>query len=119
MGADIPEVTLVPPGGGHALTLRGPLVMTMRHVSGLSVGIVGTRTGHNFVVNRFTVVAANGLPATDGRLAARGDTLVLITADGTAHPLVQPPAAFRSHIGGRVWVAGPIDQEPVSYGIIE
>jgi hypothetical protein len=119
VGADLPDVSFLPADGAHALFLRGPLVPLLRHADGLGVAIVGTRTGRSFSVDRFTVISANGVPATDGRLAVRGDTLVLITADGVAHALVQPPPALRDHVGGRAWVAGRIDQEPVSYGIIE
>ena len=110
-------ITLVPDAGGRAVTLTG--APTLARVDGLHVAVVGRRAGSAFGVERFTVVAANGLPATDGRLLAEGDVLYLVTADGARHRLVRPPPVLAAHVGGRVWVSGPIDQEPVAYGIIE
>ncbi|HEX5385453.1 MAG TPA: hypothetical protein VFW66_02005 [Gemmatimonadales bacterium] len=116
-----PRVTLVPDSGGSAMTLTG--APALERVNGLSVAAVGRAVPgaepRKFQVREFTVVAANGLAATDGRLAAGGDTLYLVTADGTRHPLVNPSPNLWAHVGSRVWVSGPINQEPVAYGIIE
>ena len=112
-----PMITLVPDGGGRAVTLTG--APTLARVDGLHVAVVGRRAGSALGVERFTVVAANGLPATDGRLVAEGDVLYLVTADGLRHRLVRPSPVLAAHVGSRVWVSGPIDQEPVAYGIIE
>jgi hypothetical protein len=110
-------ITLVPDGGGRAVTLTG--APTLARVDGLHVAVVGRRAGSALGVERFTVVAANGLPATDGRLLAEGDVLYLVTADGVRHRLVRPSPVLAAHVGSRAWVSGPIDQEPVAYGIIE
>ena len=112
-----PMITLVPDGGGRAVTLTG--APTLARVDGLHVAVVGRRAGPALGVERFTVVAANGLPATDGRLLAEGDVLYLVTVDGVRHRLVRPSPVLAAHVGSRVWVSGPIDQEPVAYGIIE
>jgi hypothetical protein len=117
--AEQPTVTLVPEGATKAILLNGPVLPLLARVDGLVVDIIGTRGGREMVVTRFTVVAANGLPATDGRLQSRGDTLFLVTAGGAAHPLVRPSPVLRSHVGGRVWVSGRLDREPVAYGIIQ
>jgi hypothetical protein len=113
----LPKVTLAPDAGGEALTLVGP--PTLKRVDGLRVAAVGRLAGTELSVERFTVVAANGVPATDGRLVADGAVLYLVTADGERHALVRPSPNLWAHAGGRVWVSGPLDREPVAYGIIE
>jgi len=111
------KVTLVPDGRGRALTLTGP--PALRRVDGLRVVVVGRLAGPELSVKRFTVVAANGVPATDGQLVADGATLYLVTADGVRHPLVRPSPNLWARAGSRVWVSGPLEREPVAYGIIE
>ncbi|HWZ58362.1 MAG TPA: hypothetical protein VNW46_05240 [Gemmatimonadaceae bacterium] len=104
----------------HHILLDGPLMTQLRHVNGLEVELEGQMHGRFLTVRQFTVVAANGVPATDGRLvAAGGDTLVLITADGVHHHLVHPSPSLRSEVGGRIWLSGPLDREPVAYGLID
>jgi hypothetical protein len=115
--AALPRVTLARDGGAGALTLIGP--PPLRRVDGLRVAVIGRLAGSELTVERFTVVAANGVPATDGRLVADGAVLYLVTADGARHPLVRPSPNLRAHAGGRAWVSGPLDREPVAYGIIE
>ena len=116
---EMPDLVLVPPGGGRSVSLRGPLRPLLEHVVGLGVVAVGDRQADAVTVDRFVVVSANGLPTTDGILSARHDSLFLATVDGAKPALVHPSPVLRGHVGGRVWVAGPIDQEPVTYGIIQ
>jgi hypothetical protein len=113
----LPKITLAPDGGGEALTLVGPAAL--KRVDGLGVAVIGRLAGTELRVERFTVVAANGLPATDGRLVADGAVLYLVTVDGQRHPLVRPSPSLWAHAGGRVWVSGALEREPVAYGIIE
>ena len=68
---------------------------------------------------RFTVIAAKGQPVVDGTLADDAGALYMVTADGRWHPLGRPPAALHAHVGARVWVAGPLDREPIAFGIVE
>jgi hypothetical protein len=118
VGVDaLPLVTLVPDDASPSVTLDGPT--SLRRVTGLRIAVVGERSGARLAVRRFTVLAANGVPATDGVLAADGDALVLVTSDGTRHRLVNPPPLLRSSIGHRAWVSGALDRELVAYGIIE
>jgi hypothetical protein len=112
-----PKVTLVTDSGGRAVALVGPEALA--RVAGLRVAVTGTSSGTQFTVKRFRVVAANGVPATDGRLVADGDSLALVTEDGARHPLGRPSPGLWEHVGRRVWIAGPLDGEPVSYGVIE
>jgi hypothetical protein len=118
VGVDaLPQVVLAPDDKSAAITLDG--APSLRRVAGLRVAVVGERTGTHLTVRRFTVLAANGVPATDGILAADRTSIVLITADGTRHPLVNPPPALRANLGHRAWVSGPLDHEVIAYGIIE
>ena len=111
------EVLLMPTSGGPGVPLAGP--PSLEQVIGLDVAAVGTQEGRVFRVDRFTVVSANGIPATDGRLLHERDRLYLATPDGSRHALINPPPGLRNLVGRRVWVSGPLDREPVAYGMIE
>ena len=113
----LPLVTLVPDDASPSVTLDGPA--SLRRVTGLRIAVVGERSGARLAVRRFIVLAANGVPATDGVIAADGDALLLVTSDGTRHRLVNPPPLLRSSVGHRAWVSGALDRAPVAYGIIE
>ena len=118
VGTDaFPQVVLVPATSGITLTLIGPPIL--RRVDGLQVQVVGQLAGDKFTVQSFTVLSANGQPATDGRLVLDGGVYFLVTQDGVRHPLVAPSPNLRAHVGGRVWVSGPLDREAIAYGIIE
>jgi hypothetical protein len=112
-----PRTMLTPTNGDLPLRLIGPPIL--QRVVGLQIQIVGTRAGDQFTVKSFLVVGANGQPATDGKLVQDGGTLYLVTEDGARHALVNPSPNLRAHVGGRVWVSGPLDQEPIAYGIIQ
>lgn len=118
VGVDaLPMVTLAFDDGRPALTLDGPA--SLRRATGLRVAVLGERSGSRLAVRRFLVIAANGIPATDGMLVADRDALVLVTADGARHRLVDPPPFLRANAGHRVWLSGPLDHPPVAFGIIE
>ncbi|HEU4587883.1 MAG TPA: hypothetical protein VFS11_04505 [Gemmatimonadales bacterium] len=112
-----PKVTLLGDSGARSATLEGPA--TLARVAGLRIAVYGRQQDDKFVVKQFRVVSANGVPATDGRLVAEGEGLALETADGARHPLGRPSPGLRQYVGQRVWVAGSLDREPVSYGVIE
>jgi hypothetical protein len=112
-----PRLILRPENGDLPLRLIGPPVL--QRVDGLQIQIAGKRAGDQFTVKSFLVVGANGQPATDGTLVQDGGTLYIVTEDGTRHPLVHPSPNLRAHVGGRVWVSGPLDQPPIAYGIIQ
>lgn len=112
-----PQVVLVAGEATPAVALEGP--GALRHLAGLRIAAIGERSNARLLVQRFTVLSANGVPATDGTVAADGNTLVLVTADGTRHRLLFPPPLLRASVGHRVWIAGPLDHEPVAFGIIE
>ena len=118
VGTDpFPRTVIVPANSGISLRLVGP--PALQHVNGLGVQVVGQRAGDQFTVKSFTVVSANGQPATDGRLLKDGDTLYIVTEDGVRHALVSPSPNLRARVGQRVWVSGPLDREAIAYGFIE
>lgn len=118
VGVDaFPKIVLVPDTGNLAATLIGP--PSLRHLDGLRISVVGRSVGSQFTVKQFTVAAAGGLAATDGRLVADGSTLYIVTSDSVHHPLVNPSPNLWAHVGSRVWVSGSLDHEPVAYGIIK
>ena len=114
---ELPVVTLALDDASPSVTLDGPA--SLRRVAGLRVAVVGHRSGARLTVRRFVVLAANGVSATDGIIAADGETVALVTPDGVRHRLVNPPPLLRANVGRRAWVSGPLDREPVAYGIIE
>jgi hypothetical protein len=103
----------------HPILLDGPLMLQLRHVNGLVILATGTRHDRFLTVQSFKVISANDVPATDGKLVASGDTLILVTDDGIRHALVHPSPALHAEVGGRIWVSGPLDKEPVAYGLID
>jgi hypothetical protein len=103
----------------HPILLDGPLMDQLRHVNGLDILATGKRHDRFLTVESFKVMAANGIPATDGTLQAAGDTLILLTDDGIRHPLIHPSPSLKFEVGGRIWVSGPLDHEPVAYGLID
>jgi hypothetical protein len=112
-----PQVTLALDDGSPAVTLVG--TPSLRKLAGLRVAVVGVRAGRQLTVSRFVVISANGIPATDGMLAADGGVITLVTADGSRHPLVSPSPALRAAVGHRVWISGPLSSAAVAYGVIE
>jgi hypothetical protein len=94
-------------------------MLQLRHVNGLVILATGTRHDRFLTVQSFKVISANDVPATDGKLVASGDTLILVTDDGIRHALVHPSPALHAEVGGRIWVSGPLDKEPVAYGLID
>ena len=118
VGVDaFPQTVLALDDSSAAITLEGSTAL--RRVAGLRVAVVGARVGSRFTVNRFAVVAANGVPAHDGVLTLDGDVLVLVTATGAHLHLVNPSPSLRGALGHRIWISGPLAQSPVAYGIIE
>jgi hypothetical protein len=79
--------------------------------------VVGKRAPRMFRVRHFTALRVKGSPVADGIIKTDGDKLVLETNHGRI-PLRNPPEALRSMVAARVWIAGPLDKGPNSYGLI-
>jgi len=91
----------------------------LMRLAGVEVWVRGTSQEGQLMVSQLSVRSVNGVPAVDGMLASDGDALMLVTADGARHRLVTPPSALRSHVGARVWIAGPLNREPTTFGVIQ
>lgn len=137
-----------PAGGGAALsadTLRGTLQVTgsepgvtfvlvdaagrgtpldgdralLERLAGVEVAVEGEGTpGVPFRVSRVRVRAAEGVPAVDGVLAREGGRDVLVMPDGTRRVVARLPQALRGRAGARVWLAGPLEGDIDSFGVI-
>ena len=104
-------------------------VQMLRNVVGLELMVRGTRTGSRsaaaapqpvpvFRVSTFVVRSAEGYAAVDGVVSNADNAFSLLLADGRRVSTPRLPASLRQKIGMRVFVAGPLDAPPISYGII-
>jgi len=89
----------------------------LSRLGGVEVLVIGRREPNLFRVERFTAVSVAGSPVVDGFVRKDGDRLVLETTHGPI-PLGNPPTALRGMIGARIWVGGPLDKGPNTYGVI-
>lgn len=89
----------------------------LSRLGGVEVLVAGQRDHHKFRVEYFRARSVGGSPVVDGVLRNDGGRLSLETASGRI-PLGNPPTALRSLIGARIWIGGPLDSGPNSYGVI-
>jgi hypothetical protein len=87
-------------------------------VGGAEVAARGELTGRSLRVRSFTVTRVGNAPVVDGVLRMDGSRLLLDSTNG-AVTLGNPPQALRNAIGARVWVSGPLDTGPNSFGMIQ
>lgn len=117
----VPETMVALRTGDGTITLGGPAVSALRSVVGAEVFVEGRRGSdplRAWLADRFIVRAVDGRPARDGILEADGDALLLRLIDGSRSPIVDPPAALRTHVGARVWIAGAAGASPDAWGVI-
>ncbi len=100
-----------------ALTARASDSAALSRVGGTSVLVRGRAREKSFYVVSFTVTLVDNAPVADGVLARDGGHLVLQRTNGPI-TLGNPPAALDSLVGARVWISGPLDTGPNSYGVI-
>jgi hypothetical protein len=111
-------VVLAPAGGGADVGLEGDR-RVLERLAGLDVMVTGERVaGGPLRVTRTEVRVANGVPAVDGVLARDAGRDVLVMRDGTRRVIARLPEALRGATGSRVWLAGPLDGDIDSFGII-
>ena len=72
------------------------------------------RAGHAHATDRADTLTA----AMDGVLAREGGRDVLVLDDGTRRVVARLPEALRGRVGARVWLAGPLDGDVESFGVI-
>lgn len=113
------EQRLVLRSGNSVTTLAAvtPESAALVRMGGIEVLVVGKRTPIAFDVDHFAALGVGGSPVADGVLRTDDGRLVLETSHGRI-PLGNPPSALRGMIGARVWVGGPLDKGPNSYGVI-
>jgi hypothetical protein len=86
-------------------------------LSGVEVVASGRSDGAAFRVSRLMALRVDGQPVVDGVLRQQDGTLYIDTAAG-AFALGHPPSALWALAGARVWLGGPLDAGPTSYGVI-
>jgi hypothetical protein len=90
----------------------------LSRLGGTEIVARGTTQRDGLHVRAFTVLSVNGSPVADGTVHRDGTHLVLRRTNGDS-PLGNPPAALDSLVGARIWISGPLDTGPNSYGVIE
>jgi hypothetical protein len=103
--------------GVTSLAAVSPESAALVRMGGIEVLVVGNRTPAAFEVDHFTAINVAGAPVADGVLRNDDGRLVLETTRGRV-ALGNPPTALRGMIGARVWIGGPLDKGPNSYGVI-
>jgi len=113
------EQRLVLRSGNSVASLSAvtPESIALARVGGVEVLVIGRATPTVFEVDHFTALSVAGSPVVDGILRNDDGRLVLETA-GSRLPLGNPPTALRGMVGARVWIGGPLDKGPNSYGVI-
>jgi hypothetical protein len=89
----------------------------LSRLGGVEVLVIGRRDGNRFRVEHLTALSVAGSPVVDGVVRNYGDRLVLETARGPL-PLGNPPSGLRALAGARVWIGGPLNTGPNTYGVI-
>jgi hypothetical protein len=113
-----------PSGDTFGMPIKLVASPSLRSVNGLRVRLVGTQASDRRWPDRvtvlgFEVIGLKAQPAIDGTLVEDAGALYIVPADGRRRALPQAPPDLRAHVGARVWMAGPLDREPIAYGIIE
>lgn len=114
-----PGVTyVVVDAAGRHTPLDGDRAL-LRRLDGVEVVVEGeAASGAPFRVARVAVRAAEGVAAVDGVLAREEGRDVLVMHDGTRRVIARLPEALRGRTGARVWLAGPLDGDIDSFGVV-
>ena len=125
-----PAVELViTPAKGAPLVIMGGQTARLRSLGKVEVMLAGRYPGlrsmtaapgglRAFEADRFTVRAADGVAAYDGVIVKAGSSYFLEAPSGRRFAVDHLPEMLRGLIGARVFLAGPLDRDPVSYGVI-
>ena len=103
------------------MVVVGPYAPMIGRLTGAEVLATGFPDGATELqVRDFQVATVNGVAAFDGVLAAAPDgSLAIVTRDRAAHPITNPPAELRAHVGQRLWITGPLATGAVTFGVID
>jgi hypothetical protein len=117
-GSEPGVIFVVVDAAGRHTPLEGDRALLER-LSGLEVAVEGeAAAGVAFRVARVAVRAVEGVTAVDGVLAREGGRDVLVLHDGTRRVVARLPEPLRGRTGARVWLAGPLDGDIDSFGVI-
>lgn len=117
-GSEPGVVYVVVDAAARSTELEGDRALLER-LAGLEVAVEGEAVaGVPFRVVRVAVRAVEGVAAVDGVLAREGGRDVLVMHDGTRRPVARLPQALRGRTGARVWLAGPLEGDIDSFGVI-
>ncbi len=122
-------VVLALTGPGGLLAIEGPAQAALGRMAGLEVVVSGRRSERRsmtaspsgaivFEAGRFEVRAADSIAAHDGIVTVEGGKFYLRTASHGRLAADHLPSALRERVGARVFLVGPLDRAPVSYGFI-
>jgi hypothetical protein len=118
VGSEPATWIVLQPSPEQAVTLAGQREV-LEQMAGLEVVVRGrSEAGGEFRVDAVTVRAANGVPAVDGVLHREDGGYVLRTTGGERFAVPHLPEPLRERVGWRIWLAGPLDRSPDSYGLI-
>ncbi len=112
------ETVLQLPAQSIELVSDSSVGRALTHVAGMRVLVIGRMASSRKInVASFVALRAGADSVVDGRLMRSGGRLALQNAQGI-HVLGNPPTAFANMVGARIWVAGPLDKGPNTYGVI-
>lgn len=103
--------------GVRALTTNADDSAALTRLGGAEVVVHGATIADRFAMTRFVVRSVDGANVADGLLVRVSGRLVLRTRSADL-VLGNPPVAFDSLVGARLWVGGPLDAGPNVYGVI-
>jgi hypothetical protein len=114
-----PGVTfVVVDAAGRHTPLEGDRAL-LQQLAGVEVFVEGEApAGAPFRMARVAVRAVEGVAAVDGVLAREGGRDVLVMHDGTRRVVARLPEPLHGRTGARVWLAGPLDGDIDSFGVI-
>ena len=99
------------------LSAAAPDSAALSRLGGIEVLVVGRKSGNHFQVEHFTALSVAGSPVVDGVVRNYGDRVVVETMRGPL-ALGNPPSGLRALNGARIWIGGPLDKGPNTYGVI-
>jgi hypothetical protein len=107
-------------GRGGVVTLEGErqVLLALQALQVMVEGRMLEEEPRRFRVERVAVRSAHGVPAVDGVITREGGRLLLVTGDGRRLPVPHLPAQLAGKVGARVWLAGPLDRHPDTFGVI-
>lgn len=130
VGASPATAVVLATAAGDRVSVSGRAADALRGLAGLEVMTTGRHTGARdpmaaprglpvFEADRFVVRASDGVPAHDGVLLRQRDRWELLLDDGRRVAIAVLPPSLAGRVGKRVWLAGPLGEAPVTYGVIE